>query len=78
MLTNDLYDILSKIQRFLPALGIFYLALAQIWGLPFGDEINMTIAAIATLLGTMLEVSTGIYLKNKEFNDEMSGGKGDE
>ena len=28
MLTNELYDILSKIQRFLPALGVFYLALA--------------------------------------------------
>lgn len=66
MLTNELYDILSKIQRFLPALGVFYLALAQIWGLPFGDEINMTIAALATLLGTALEISTGIYLKNKE------------
>jgi len=78
MLTNNLYDILSKVQRFLPALGIFYLALAQIWGLPFGDEVNMTIAALATLLGTALEISTGIYLKNKEFNDEMYGGKGDE
>lgn len=78
MLTNNLYDILSKIQRFLPALGVFYLAIAQIWGMPFGDEVNMTIAALATLLGTMLEVSTGIYLKNKEFNDEMQGGKGDE
>ena len=66
MLTNELYDVLSKIQRFLPALGVFYLALAQIWGLPFGDEINMTIAALATLLGTALEISTGIYLKNKE------------
>ena len=78
MLPNNLYDVLSKIQRFLPALGIFYLALAQIWGLPFGDEINMTIAALATLLGTALEISTGIYLKNKEFNDEMQGGIGDE
>jgi hypothetical protein len=66
MLTNNLYDVLSKIQRFLPALGIFYLALAQIWGLPFGDQVNMTIAAIATLLGALLEVSTGIYLRNKE------------
>lgn len=78
MLPNNLYDVLSKIQRFLPALGIFYLALAQIWGLPFGDQINTTIAAIATLLGTALEISTGIYLKNKEMNDEMYGGKGDE
>ena len=78
MLTNNIYDILSKIQRFLPALGIFYLALAQIWGLPFGDQINMTIAALATLLGTLLEVSTGLYLKNKEMNDELQGGRGDE
>ena len=78
MLTNNIYDILSKIQRFLPALGIFYLALAQIWGLPFGDQINMTIAALATLLGTLLEVSTGLYLKNKEMNEELHGGRGDE
>lgn len=78
MLTNKLYDILSKIQRFLPALGVFYLALAQIWGLPFGDQVNMTIAAVATLLGTLLEVSTGLYLKNKEMNEELQGGKGNE
>lgn len=65
-MTNNLYDILSKIQRFLPALGVFYLAIAQIWSLPYGDQINMTIAALATLLGTILEISTGIYLKNKE------------
>jgi len=65
-MSNNLYDILSKIQRFLPALGVFYLAIAQIWNLPYGDQINMTIAALATLLGTVLEISTGIYLKNKE------------
>lgn len=65
-MSNNLYDILSKIQRFLPALGVFYLAIAQIWSLPYGDQINMTIAALATLLGTILEISTGIYLKNKE------------
>ena len=78
MLTNNLYDILSKIQRFLPALGVFYLALAQIWGLPFGDEINMTIAAFFFNDTATTEIYTGIYLKNKEFNDEMYGGKGDE
>lgn len=62
-MSNKLYDILNKIERFLPAIGIFYLALAKIWGFPFADEVNQTIAAVATLLGTLLEISTAQYLK---------------
>lgn len=61
-----MYDILSKIQRWLPALGVFYLTLAQIWGLPFGDQVNETIVAVAVLLATTLEISTVAYHKKKE------------
>lgn len=64
---NDrVYDILNKLQRWLPALGVFYLAVSAIWDLPFGDQINNTIVAVATLLATTLEIATGVYLKNKE------------
>lgn len=74
-MSNRLYDILSKCQRFLPAIGLFYLAIAKIWGLPFADEINQTIAALATLLGTLLEISTAQYLKqikktSESFSDQ--------
>ena len=62
-MSNRVYDILNKIERFLPAIGIFYLAIAKIWGFPFADEVNQTIAALATLLGTLLEISTAQYLK---------------
>lgn len=62
-MSNRMYDILNKIERFLPAIGLFYLAIAKIWGLPFADEVNQTIAALATLLGTLLEISTAQYLK---------------
>lgn len=60
-LSNQAYDILSKIQRWLPAIGIFYLALCQIWNFPHGDEVNKTILALAAFLAATLEISTGRY-----------------
>lgn len=63
-MSNKTYDILSKIQRWLPALGVFYLGLCKIWGFPYGDEVNQTIVLIATLLGTTLEIATAQYLKS--------------
>lgn len=65
MLTNKVYDILSKVQRWLPSLGLFYIALAKIWGFPFGSEVNETIVAIATLIAATLEVSSARYYKSE-------------
>lgn len=65
-MSNKLYDILNKTQRWLPALGAFYVAIGAIWALPFADEINKTIAAIATLLAATLEIfSARWYQDNK-------------
>lgn len=63
MFTNKCYDILSKIQRWLPALGVFYVAISKIWGLPWGSEVNETIVAIAALLAATLEISSSRYYK---------------
>jgi len=63
VLKNSTYDFLSKVQRWMPALGVCYLGLCKIWGFPFGDEVNQTIVLIATLLGTTLEIATAQYLK---------------
>lgn len=63
MFTNKAYDVLSKVQRWLPALGVFYLTLGKIWGLPYSGEINETIVALATLLAATLEVSSARYYK---------------
>ena len=63
-LNDKTYDILNKIQRWIPAVGVFYLALCKIWGFSYGDEVNNTIVAIATLLATTLEVANEQYLKN--------------
>ena len=66
-LSNETYDILKWIaQILLPALGTLYFALAKIWGLPYGNEINQTIILIATFLAGTLEVSTYFYHKDGE------------
>ena len=70
-MSNRMYDILNKIERFLPACGLFYLAIAKIWDLPFGNEVNQTIVALATLLGTLLEISTVQYLKSVKKASEV-------
>lgn len=63
MFGNKLYDILSKIQRWLPSLGLFYLAICKIWNLPFGSQVNDTIVALATLMAATLEVSSARYYR---------------
>ena len=68
-MSNKLYDIVSKIQRWLPALGAFYLGLCKVWGLPLGSELNQTIALAAALLAATLEISTVQYHKRLEGGD---------
>lgn len=60
-MSNKTYDFLSKLQRWLPALAVFYMALCSIWNFPMGQEVRDTILAIATLLAATLEISTGKY-----------------
>lgn len=60
-MSNKLYDILSKIQRWLPALGILYMALCSVWQLPYGKEVNETILAVSAFMAATLEISTGKY-----------------
>ena len=63
MLSNRAYDILSRVQRWLPSLGVFYIALAKTWGFPCGGEVNETVAAAATLIAATLEVSSAAYYR---------------
>lgn len=62
---DKVYDFLSKFQRWLPAIGTAYIALADIWSLPLGDAINRTIAVICTLLASYLEVCSVAYEKRQ-------------
>ncbi len=64
-MSNRVYDFLKKIaQLYLPAIGTLYFALANIWGLPYGEQIVGTITAVDAFLGVVLGISTVKYNKD--------------
>lgn len=59
---NNVYDVLKWIaQIVLPAIGALYFGLAQIWGLPYSEEIVGTITVIDVFIGAMLGISSNSY-----------------
>ena len=61
-MSNRTYDVLKYIaQIVLPALGTLYFALANIWNLPYGEQIVGTITAIDTFMGVLLKISSDQY-----------------
>lgn len=69
MMNNKVYDVLKWVAQYLlPALATLYFAIAQVWGLPYGEQIVGTITAIDTFLGVILGISTVQY--NKALNSE--------
>lgn len=61
-ISNDVYDALKYVAQYvLPALGTLYFAIAQIWGLPYGEQIVGTITAVDAFLGVLLGISTYTY-----------------
>lgn len=61
-LSNKAYDTLKWIaQYFLPALATLWIAMAKVWGLPYGSEIGATISAVDLFLGAVLGISSSNY-----------------
>jgi hypothetical protein len=64
-MSNSTYDLLKWVAQILiPALGTLYFALANIWGLPYGEQIVGTLTAIDTFLGVLLGISSNTYKLN--------------
>lgn len=62
MMSNKTYDILRYIcQIVIPAVATLYFALAQIWSLPYAEQIVGSLTAIDAFLGALLGISTRIY-----------------
>lgn len=65
-MSNRTYDWLRDIaQIILPALATLYFALSGIWGLPYGEEIVGTIAAVDAFLGAVLKISSVRYYQQE-------------
>lgn len=69
-MSNRVYDVLKYIALIvLPALATLYGALAVIWGLPYGQEVVSTIAAVDTFLGALIGITGARYNAKKGEND---------
>ena len=63
-MSNNIYNILKWIALVaLDAIGVFYKAVATIWGLPLGDEVLATCAALSMFIGTLIGISSAQYNK---------------
>lgn len=72
-MSNKTYDTLKWVaQILLPAIATLYFAIAQIWGLPYGEQIVGTITAIDAFLGALLGISTMRYNKEEKNHEEIS------
>lgn len=62
IISSKTYDLLKRLVQFvLPSVGAFYFALAQIWGLPAGEAVVGTVAALTVFLSAVLGVSNRAY-----------------
>ena len=67
---NKVYDVLKYFALVVfDALGIAYKGLAEIWKLPYGNEIMMTCSILAVLVGTLIGVSSHKYNKTELLNE---------
>lgn len=70
-MSNSTYNLLKYIAQILiPALGTLYFALANIWGLPYGEQIVGTLTAVDAFLGVCLGISSDNYHKSIGDSDE--------
>ena len=66
-LSDKVYNVLKWIALLaLPALATFWGVIGKVWDLPYTMQIVTTITALATLIGTLIGVSTISYNKDKE------------
>lgn len=65
-LSNKSYDILKWISLIaLDAIGVAYEGLANVWTLPYGDEVMKTCTIFSILIGTLIGISSINYNKGE-------------
>ena len=78
-LPDAVYDLLKWLSLvFFNAVGVLYKTLATIWGLPYGEEVLTTCAAVALFIGALIGVSTAQYNKLQGKHEPTYGEEEDE
>ena len=64
IMSDKLYNALKWVALVArPAVSALYLTLSGIWGLPYGEQVAGTSAAVDTCLGAFLGISSAKYYK---------------
>ena len=65
-LKNGTYDVLKWVATIvMPSLSVLYGTLGKIWGLPFTEQIPLTITAIQVFMTALLGISSTNYYKDQ-------------
>ena len=69
-MSDKTYDYLKTLSLLIAPIVVLVTALAQVWGIPEGEKIVATIAAVDVFLGAIVKISANRYQKNKGENDD--------
>lgn len=73
-MSNKFYDILKWVATVaLPAIAALYSGLAEVWNLPYAEQIPKTVLLIVAFLGAVLGVSSIKYAKNQNSTEAIDG-----
>ena len=66
---SKVYDVLKYLALIgFNAVGVLYKAVAEIWNLPYGNQVALTCSALALFVGTLIGISSYSY-NNVELED---------
>ena len=55
------YDLLKSVALIMPLFIVLYEAIGKIWGIPYTDQITMTLTAINAFIGGLVKISNIKY-----------------
>lgn len=64
-ISDKYYNVLKRlVQIILPAFGVFYMTIGNVWGLPGTSQVSDTIIALCTFIGVVISISARNYNKS--------------
>ena len=73
MMSNKTYDALKLIALLVLPIGTFVSTFFDIWGIPYGQQIQQTFIALDVFCGALVTIAKSIY--DKRIYDLQNGGK---
>lgn len=77
------YEKLKTLALIMPIFIVFYEAIGKIWGIPYTEQITMSLTALNAFLGGLVKISNDRYKKmeidnNTDEDDELLEERDDE